>query len=85
MANQNKNKKFTFNIIDALIILFFVVIIALIVYVFILGKDLKDLISSNDNDAGTKEAKIIEPSTLNQAIVSNVDFEYDESIVEGLL
>ena len=82
MANKSNNKrKFTFNIIDALIILILIAVIALIVYVFILGKDLKDLIPKNEN---SKEAvEIIEPIKSEEIIISNIEF--NENIGENLL
>ena len=45
--NSNKKRKFTFNAIDALIILLIVALIALTVYFFILGKDAP---SKSNND-----------------------------------
>ena len=48
--NSNKNKKFIFNAVDALIILVTIVLIALIVYVFALGNDLS---SCNQESATT--------------------------------
>ena len=46
--NSNRKRKFTFNAVDALIILLIVALIALTVYFFILGKDF-----SNPNDKET--------------------------------
>ena len=83
MAKQNKNKKIKFNIIDALIILFFIALISVIIYVFVLGKDLKDLTNGND----TKEEAVvsIKPSALNHITLSNNDFEYSKDIRNSLL
>ena len=83
MAKQNKNKKIKFNIIDALIILFFIALISVIIYVFVLGKDLKDLTNGND----TKEETVvsIKPSALNHITLSNIDFEYSKDIRNSLL
>ena len=81
---KNSNKKFTFNIIDALIILALVALIALIVYVFILGKDLKDLINQDaDKTENTEAVKTIEPSENELIAISNIEF--DKNIGEGLL
>lgn len=83
MAKQsNKKRKFTFNIIDALIILVIVAVIALIVYVFILGKDLASLIPNGENN--TENVKNIEPSTINQKVITN-NYEIDENVVKRLL
>ena len=50
MARNNKNGKFTFNIIDALIILLITCVVALIIYVLILGHDLGDLLGKNQEN-----------------------------------
>ena len=42
---SDKKRKFTFNIVDALIILILATIIATVVYVFVLGKSVEDLYS----------------------------------------
>ena len=61
--NSNKKKKFTFNAIDALIILLIVALIALTVYFFILGNDLpnenKDNQQTNTNEEAQATASII--------------------------
>lgn len=86
MSKQNnKKRKFTFNIIDALIILLLVALIALIVYVFILGKDFKDLNPNNQEKENTETVEIIEPSTLEQTYISNIYYRSDGNIVYNLL
>ena len=79
MAKQN-NKKIKFNILDALIILFFIALISVIIYVFVLGKD---LITENDSKEETEAS--IEPSNTNYTTLSNIDFEYSKDIENSLL
>lgn len=61
--NQKKKRKFTFNAIDALIILIIIAIIALTVYAFILDKDFsKDDLNGNESaseDNSGNEAKTV--------------------------
>lgn len=84
MAKQNnKKRKFTFNIIDALIIFILLAVIALIVYVFILGNDIDDLISRNEDN--TENVKNIEPSTIDHKAISNTNYRIDENVIEKLL
>ncbi len=52
--NSNKKRKFTFNAIDALIILLIVALIALTVYFFVLGKDFKNA-NEQEQDTQTNE------------------------------
>lgn len=53
--NSNKKRKFTFNAIDALIILLIVALIALTVYFFILGKDAPSKSNNDTNQTNTNE------------------------------
>ena len=57
---MNKKRKFTFNVIDALIILILVVIITFIVYYFVLGKDFN---FNHESSTSTETIKITEQST----------------------
>ena len=59
MLNQNSNKKrkFTFNVIDALIIVVLVAIILTIVYTLVLGKDFEDLSSTKEDITYTVSIK----------------------------
>ncbi len=83
MAKQNKNKKFTFNIIDALIILLFIALIALVIYVFILGKNLSELFTHQPQN--TQETKTVEETKDEKADISVIDFEFDENVGYVLL
>lgn len=69
MAKNNKNSKFTFNIIDALIILLITCVVALIIYVLILGHDLGDLFGKNQED--TQAAASFEPT---EQVICNHEF-----------
>ena len=73
---MSKKRKFTFNVIDALIILFLVALITFIVYFFVLGKG----INNNKDNESTEAIENIEQSTINTCIDS-----VDENIGEGLL
>lgn len=53
--NSNKKRKFTFNAIDALIILLIVSLIALTVYFFVLGNDVPNQDSQETAETDTNE------------------------------
>lgn len=55
--NSNKKRKFTFNAIDALIILLIVALIALTVYFFVLGKDFGDSNEQEQENQTNEEAQ----------------------------
>jgi len=67
---MSKKRKFTFNVIDALIILFLVALIAFIVYFFILGKDFD---FNDEGDLSTEKTENTEQSTIKNEAVSNAD------------
>ena len=79
MAKQN-NKKIKFNIIDALIILFFIALISVIIYVFVLGKDF-----TTEKDSKEETVAAIVPNEANYIALSNIDFEYSKDIEKSLL
>ena len=54
--NQNKKRRFTFNAIDALIILIIIAIIALTVYAFILDKDFSGDSLNSDESASEENS-----------------------------
>ena len=78
---MNKKRKFTFNVIDALIILILVAIITFIVYYFVLGKDFN---FNNENSTSTETIKITEQSTINNTSVSMAYLD-NVNIGKGLL
>ncbi|MBO5356535.1 MAG: hypothetical protein J6A95_02095 [Clostridia bacterium] len=78
---MNKKRKFTFNVIDALIILILVAIITFIVYYFVLGKDFN---FNNENSTSTETIKITEQSTINNTSVSMAYLD-NINIGKGLL
>ncbi len=61
--NSNKKRKFTFNAIDALIILLIVALIALTVYFFILGNDIPNK-SDDSKQTNTNEEAQATASTV---------------------
>ena len=74
---MSKKRKFTFNVIDALIILFLVALITFIVYFFVLGKSLD---FNGEDNTNTEVTENIEQRTKNDnAILS------DENIGQDLL
>ncbi|MBO5439127.1 MAG: hypothetical protein J6A53_00560 [Clostridia bacterium] len=78
---MNKKRKFTFNVIDALIILILVAIITFIVYYFVLGKDFN---FNNENSTSTETIKITEQSTISNTSVSMAYLD-NVNIGKGLL
>ena len=80
MKNQktNKNRKFTFNAIDALIILFIVALIALTVYAFVLDKDFTS--KSNGDNSGTQTT-----DTKDEAKQTSISYVNDVAVVERRL
>ena len=72
---MSKKRKFTFNIIDALIILFLVALITFTVYFFVLGKSFG---FSSEDEASTETVENTEHSITDDSILHNINFnEYN--------
>ena len=74
---MSKKRKFTFNVIDALIILFLVALITFIVYFFVLGKSLD---FNGEDNTNTEVTENIEQRTKNDNTILS-----DENIGQDLL
>lgn len=79
---MSKKRKFSFNVIDALIILLLVALITFIVYYFILGKDFD---FNDEDDTSIEKTENTEQSTINYNTVSDICFISDENIGKYLL
>ena len=79
---MSKKRKFTFNAIDALIIILLVALIAFVVYYFVLGNDF----NLNDEDnTSIKNTENAEQKTINDSTVSEIGIVGYESAEKYLL
>ncbi len=85
LSQSSKKRKFTFNIVDALIILALVALIALIVYTLVLGKSFEDLYSDKAEIAYTVSINDAELSTSKSISVGDKVYHSDKDKNAGVI
>lgn len=83
MSQNGKQRRFTFNVVDALIILALVALIGIMIYTLVLGKSLEDLYSDEVEITYTVSIKQVDESVLKIISVGDKVYHSDKNKNSG--